>query len=297
MRTLVAASGIFLIAAGIISSGVNAATFTIIGEVDSSVCLYEESTAGVSGSCAIANHNGTGSLTARSELGSLGIGGSFYASGTNPEGADLGVRALMQAVFLDVLTFGIQSGTFILPVDVGGTNSVQGTGLFGGIVGGGAGISSAVGVVVGDTTIYYENSIYDGSSGQYSTIDGIGTLGISEVMFQIVGGQVDLLAAFDGQFWCQGLLFGSTCSVASDFFTSARFLSATVLDEFGVVSAASITSQSGFDYRAGVEPHAVAPVPLPAAGWFLGTALLMIGGVASRRRKRHGEATGNRLAK
>lgn len=282
MQRVFAATSIFsILAAGSVTDA-QAATFNVNGSVDSLVCVNETSSVGVSGGCDVSTSNGSATLDGRSDLGSMGIAGNIGATGTNPGGVELGPRATINANYFDVLSFGIQSGTFILPVDVAGSNSVVGTGMFGGIVGGGAGVSSTVGVVVGITNVYQETLVFDGLD--YYTFDVIGTLGVSNVFFEIVDGKVDLVANFTAALNCQGLFAGATCNANANFFTSARFLGATVLDELGSVSDTLITSQSGFDYRAGVAPHVIPPIPLPAGFWFLGSALLIMGGSAARAR-------------
>lgn len=81
---------------------------------------------------------------------------------------------------------------------------------------------------------------------------------------------------------CSILDSGTTCYSASDLGSSLRLTGLTFFDATGadVTSQLIVTSESGFDYVTGADPHTrndITPVPLPAGGFLMLAGLLGLG--------------------
>lgn len=244
----------------------NAATFTAIA---------------VGGGCEDRNSGSTGVsstcsdlASANSEPGRLGVYAFSQRSVTSPPLTifDTG-NASSTAILSDRLTFGISEGTFVLPVDLAGTfGSTNLTSSNGGLAllkaelrGGSAG-----------------NFFY---SGDFSQPDA--ATFVENATFNFTGGAFNLTAILEAtaRSCTLGLGENESCTAEVDFSSSLRLLGGTVLDTTGRVVDTTITATSGFDYKAGFEPHnpIIAPVPLPA-----GMPLLLAGlaGLFAIRKRR-----------
>lgn len=221
-------------------------------------------------------------FTTRADPGSIGIKGHM----TESSDFYLFRTASVGQYYFDTLTFGIQSGTFLLPVDVAG--SLDAPIASESVTGGGGGASAQIDVGIYGTNTY-TSVFHEGISsttGLGTSIERTGSLGTTVVPLSIVNGQVNLTASMEGQFQCDGRFDGGPCAPSIDFFDSARFLAATVLDANGnVVANPTITSASGFDYLTGLLPHQPSPVPLPASAFLLGGALAGLAGFRRRGRR------------
>ncbi len=75
-------------------------------------------------------------------------------------------------------------------------------------------------------------------------------------------------------------------------FYGLRFTGGDVLNANGDIVTTTITSDSGFDYLTGLDPHGSSPdpgpgpsvIPLPATAWLLG---LGVAGLVGLRRRRN----------
>ena len=218
-----------------------------------------------------------GNAFASASPGSLSVyTQAFAVSASSGFTSDGFVRAGAQ--FIDTLTFGgLQSGSISIPLDYAG--SIE----FDGNVPEGAAIlqRGSVSGGLGNDSVFNATVSFDTWNGIISS----GSLsGITDYVLEIVDGKASVWAGLGAssecQIWGAAGLFIS-CSSIVDYGASLRFLGATVFDDQGNRrDDVIITSESGFDYRKGVEPHDPGVgqpevIPLPATG------LLLIGGLAA----------------
>lgn len=234
-------------------------------------------------------------LSARADLGGVGVAGELrvtsLAQTTGPGASD---QARLFANIRDTLTFGIDTGTLILPVDVAGSIRIDSIpGVFGGSVQGQpSGFTSTQLTLVADQRDVF--TIFDrredvSAVGARSLTFNEGALGVTTLAIPFTDGRLDILLSLGATLFCSGGgEGGSLCVAGADFFNSARFLAASVADASGALLAApTITSSSGFDYLRGLDPHdPVSAVPAPAP------LLLLVSGLAAfgALRRRRGEA-------
>ncbi len=228
-----------------------ASYFAVVGQVEANVCAFDEGAAPVSGSCSISGSGTTVNLSARADLGSLGASGSTKTVGINPLGQTAGGRGIVTAQLSDTIYFsGISDGTLILPVDIFGTLSVEGMVNY-----------NRIGIFVGGQTVFARSLI---GSGQTEFGSSIGTLGTSLFNLDFTGGFLNLDASMGIDQTCTAVNFGDVCGNSLDFYSSMRFLGASVFDTNGILAGGvTMQSDSGFDYAVGLQPHSITPVPLP----------------------------------
>ncbi|MGB3315693.1 MAG: hypothetical protein WBB85_14895 [Albidovulum sp.] len=214
------------------------------------------------------------SAAARASYGDLGVSGSVSISGNSLASSGFFGRALFGASFSDVLTFGVSAGSISIPVDIAGNiiNFISQ-----------AAAQITFGVSLGSTTVYAISAVATDLGPSSAQVTG--STGITNVLIPFTGGQLRLDAGIAGSVSCMNGGGSFSCSSAADFFNSARLLAATVFDTSGnQILNPSITSESGFDYLAGVSPHQPAPIPVPASALMLFAALLSLAG--ARRLKK-----------
>lgn len=137
----------------------------------------------------------------------------------------------------------------------------------------------------GNALQVYRTNVAANSSLGALPISTTGKLGTTTFALEIINGKIDFLFSMFGNQQCAGKFDLGPCRTSFDFFNSARFLAATVLDENGnVLSNPSVTSASGFDYLVGLKPHSVPAVPIPASGAMFGSLLAGLIGWGRRRR-------------
>ena len=221
-------------------------------------------------------------LEYRSAPGTIGIKGRLQFNRDTPGEAGGPISTVnFSHSYEDNLTFGILTGTLRLPVDIAGT----------------VGIASAGGVSYAESSINV-NVVNAGPPGILTDfVAQTGGLEFSETTgrrmavldIPILNGKATVTAGIGGRLQCsRSPAEGETCDVSFDYFNSARFLAATVLDETGApVAAPTITASSGFDYLVGLDPHGdVSPIPLPAGIWLLGAGMMALLAKGRRRRPR-----------
>jgi hypothetical protein len=253
-----------------------AATFT--ATVFNGTCgfLVDTSETGASKDCGTASAAaGPGALRARVE--------AFDISATSGFLRDADVRAA--AILNDVIFFdGLSSGTISIPLDFGGSIELLSDVPEGYSVG----LTGAASAAIGSDVIF-------SVSASFSTFGGFTATGtgneIKTVAIPIVNGQAAISASIGATASCQLIVAGGVparCSALVDYGSSLRFLAASVFDPDGNLrDDVLVTSQSGFDYRKGVEPHSPSPevIPVPAPAVLLLTALLGLGVVRKSARR------------
>ena len=161
------------------------------------------------------------------------------------------------AFFLDDLVFGIESGFFVLPID--GLGSIK---------------------LLGNTSASGTSILFSGGIGPYGlSTEDTDVDSIVDVMFPIVNGGLRLSGGVRADAGCGSIGQEENCQIDIDFAASLRLLGGTVLDEnFNALSGISVSSDSGFDYLVGFEPHSrIQSVDTPAAIFFVltGTGLFL----------------------
>lgn len=226
---------------------------------------------------------------ARASVGSVGVSASALVDNTASQNGGGGSYVETFASFQDELSIGIGSGTLLLNVDVFGTQSTIAEEIFEttvNFIGGTRSITANL-LTNGVNTNLLSETVQVGTGGTTRS-NNSGSLGTTTVAAQFTGGTVNLNLNMFGSAGCfniPGNIIPSRafCSSEIDFFTSSRFVGATVLDANGDVVDTSIVATSGFDYLTGLDPH-VGPqvVPLPAASLML---LSGLGAFAAIRRR------------
>jgi len=201
--------------------------------------------------------------------------------------------AVATARFSDTLYFGIERGTFTIPLDFFGTVNTMVEVFHSEYISSAKSLALATGQA--GSPFYGESDGFSYLSFKEAhkvdrtyTADSYnnGTSFLkTEVVAEIIDGQVQVFGELDLQANC--VVFAAMCNASADYSNSLRFLGGTVRDLDGNIrNDVSVTSDSGFDYRVGRPPHDIdiAPVPLPASAWLLAGSLL--GLVRYRRRQR-----------
>lgn len=194
-------------------------------------------------------------------------------------------ESVASAGFSDTLSFGIQNGTFTIPIEflVRSTSVIPvkyASGINGHRV-------SAVGEL-GNTSI--EASITYDSFGDPLITGTFGDVVKTDVTFDILNGKVSLTGGLYAYSDCSPWTFynplsgvKASCEMEADGSSSLRLLGGTVRDASGQIVSTSVVSESGWDYLSGYEPHELAAVPLPASIWMLGAAFGFGGLLLGRR--------------
>jgi hypothetical protein len=207
---------------------------------------------------------GTLSVEARTAAASLAVG----PNGTGPFGL-YGGETKANALFSDTLSFSILSGTFLIPVDYNGTliqsSLINANGSFTSLSGS---ISSNTG---GSLT-------FGASQNSGAPING-NTSGVENALFPIVNGQLRLSGALlaIARPCLTGLSTGDFCTASANYGASMRLLGGSIFDDGGnLLTGASVSSESGFNYLVGAEPHTppVATVSIPASAFLLFSGLV-----------------------
>lgn len=214
-----------------------------------------------------------GNTAARASFGSIGVGVSSTAAVLQqPSGSDVSTSQAL-ASLSDTLTSSVISGWVSVPIDLAGQTVFSYFRPSGGDPGGIhsfalMSVTAWVGGIAGQTY----SSIFSAYTDDVSTSPDVttGSLGVTNLLVPLIGGQASFGLSMMADARCaSGTEVGTTCSSTIDFFSSARFLAATVFDASGnLVLGASLSSSSGFNYLAGVNPHP-APVPVPVSGMLL----------------------------
>lgn len=212
-----------------------------------------------------------GNSIARAEFGNIGV--LATASGRHGGGHPIWSST---ASMSDQLTFGIETGTFVVPIDIAGNISISHTGsrVFGPVPLVDIRLQANDDLIFRDSLTGVVNPDFE-----YDFVrNQVGNAGVTEFVLSIVDGRADLGLSMYATAFCLGNFY-ATCAATSDFFSSARILSSRVLDEDGNVVDVSVRADSGFDYLTGVEPHGgddggLTPVPVPAS------LPMLLGGIA-----------------
>ena len=181
------------------------------------------------------------------------------------------------ASFSDTISFSIDEGTFTIPLDLAGGH---GSGS-GGSGGGGGGTGIGIDVSEQGAPFATFGSISGGAGGQpfgarleiYNQAGEIivtetGTQAeVKEAVLPISNGVVRLSGGLRADASCGTIGTGGSCTVTVDYAASLRILGGTVRDSTGAVRTdVTVTSESGFDYLAGLPPHSFNTAPVADAG-------------------------------
>jgi hypothetical protein len=251
----------------------HAATVSASGVTNSGICgfgeigLSSDGVTSVQGGCAgaidVPYSIATGIARARASFGSVGV--EVRASTIQVPSEVFGAvqsSAVAIAEFSDTLKFSISEGVLRLPIEVAGTVLTSLNGI-------NAQFPARLGVdlqVIADFAQYF--SLYEYYFNNPETPIIGGEIGVNFVDVAFVNGSVGLQVRMSALAECySGRAVGDSCSSQAAFFNSARLLGATVFDLNGVVvDNGFLSSESGFDYARGLQPHQPSPVPLPFSG-------------------------------
>lgn len=199
------------------------------------------------------------------------------------------------AFFQDTIFFGVDVGTLTIPVDFNGTAFTQisrGLPETGGAriqlsASGGFGLAAATGDA-DRVRFSYSLTTSDTSAGSSTTEAGAKS-SVQSITLPFSGGSLSVSGGLRADATCLDVGQATLCVADMDYSSSLRLLGGTLRDVNGnVLSGIPVTSESGFDYLAGVAPHdPPAVVPLPP------TLPLLIGALAFLgigRRIRRGRA-------
>lgn len=244
-------------------------------------------TASVAGLCSIIDNDTDGaSASCGSSFGTAGPGSLSAAVQAfiliSSEGISSFGNASASARMIDTVFFeGLENGFISIPLDFAGSiefaTKLDGSGRVGARGDASAGMN---GETFFSVTATFDSLVGDSVFGNEAEV--------KDVTIPIVNGRATVRASLGIAANCQLVAAGnsdSSCRATVDYGSSLRFLGATVFDELGVQrDDVEITSESGFDYRRGVEPHVIPPavIPLPASGILFLTTLL---GIAVVRRR------------
>lgn len=266
-----------------------AATFQSSATIVNGNCSeFESNETGSSATCATATSGalqGIGAF-ASSEDGTLRVSTETYAFRNTSGVLEVsGQESKAQAVIQDTLFFDNDEGVFRLEVDLLGALALS---------------ASSIGA---PSTLYSQISFDVSANGTLYEIDaalseGVGfggssiSVDLAEVVdrveffeFDYTGGSLDIFMSLQASTLCAAALpSGGSCEASAQFENSLRLIGGEVLDLNGnILDAGFLSSESGFNYIEGVDPHdrGPTPVPLPA-----GMPLLLIGlaTIASLRR-------------
>lgn len=164
------------------------------------------------------------------------------------------------ASFSDVISIsGVSSGTLIMPLDLEGMVAGSGGSISGGVSLGGVSKLSFSGTEVGIVSRVVDARTAFSDNSFISIVASLNAEARSCSIFTEAP---------------------QSCVSQVDYGSSLRFLGITVLDESGndVTTRVTVTSQSGFDYVRGAEPHnETAVIPLPASAILLLSGLIFLG--------------------
>jgi len=217
---------------------------------------------------------------ANSELGRFGVAATSTTavSGEPVRVTRTGVMRAT-AIFSDIIYFGVSSGSFSIPIDVDGSIFNSNT------VGGDGSYASLTGEVRTNQSAGLAFSAGTGSPGSPTSF-------VSHALLPFTGGSMSLSVVFAAVAKACSSSYlgdGESCSASVDYKSSLRLLGGTLFDDDGkALSGVSVTSDSGFDYLAGYEPHdrPPSPVPVPAAMPLLFAGLFVLGFAGRRRNSR-----------
>lgn len=259
----------------------DAATFTVRAAAGGCE-LVDSNATGATVTCANANPVSTVNAVATAAPGVLSVlaGNTAVVGPGLPGNRLLGAQAI--ASFNDTLFFdGLETGTFEVPVDFLGIVSVSNTSP------GHPNATTAEisGGANGVTVNARETAVFQVSVGPVFTSTGSDDV-LETAVIEIVGGMAQLFGGLRADARCGDFAFTGlteTCAAISDFSASLRLLGGTVRDETGAVRTdVAVTSESGFDYLAGVAPHRrITVIPVPGALIFGATGILAL--FAARR--------------
>lgn len=273
---------------GLVTSAAGAATVSTSVSVGSGTCGSSSSLdgpgGGVSDACGASAYFGNnlrelgsanGVASARAGFGSIGVAAqSIVVTPQNP-GGDIHWESLANASFSDTIATSIGSGSIRVRLDLGGSFGPDLTGF--------PSTYQSLALISG-YLLSGSSSLGFGGGLDFFGVAGTDQRGIFDFDMPIINGYSTIYASLSARAACGAAVIGdgdTVCNSSVSFYTSMRFIGASVFDDQGVfVSDAIMTSDSGFDYATGVEPH-ISPVPLPAAGLLL---VLSIGCLGAFRR-------------
>lgn len=224
---------------------------------------------------------------AEATFGSLravaGVTGGQAFDGSATSGTVTTPTSEAGAFFNDLLTFGIEKGSFVVPVDIRGSVSGSASGnLTGYDLSGAFTVRNTLNAV--DFSVI--GFLRDESTGVNNARDNTSVDTIRDVVIPIDRGfatiafSVDVFANCTARTNSVPLGLSATCSAETSFGNSLRVLGGTVFDTNGNQVTTSVRSDSGFDYLQGVEPHsrnsAVVPLPSPLPLMAFGIAALAL---------------------
>lgn len=244
----------------------NASTYTATASAGGIGCSRADSSAtGGSASC-VGSVGGISSVKAiaGSAPGILRVDAQSFSARSSDGFGVFGGNTQATAFFDDTIFFGVDTGTFVIPLDLDG--SVE-------IIDGGVGNSNALAELSGGVT-------GAGASIEFFASANSGNQSlVVDAVFAFTGGFLNLSGGLRADAkGCSIIDSGSTCTASAAFGSSLRFLGGTLFDENGSqLNGVSVTSESGFDYLAGVEPHdRVNAVPLPPGILMLFSSVMAI---------------------
>ena len=214
--------------------------------------------------------------------GRLGVAATATSTTTSRSGAT--------ALFIDSLMFGIREGTFEFELDLLGATKVSTLEL------GWPGEALAkIGASFAASGAGGSDSLTLGSLVVHTAYPTQGfqvtTTGDPDVVTSLVVPFTDGFMRINGKLTAETscVVPATSCSAVADFISSLRFVGGVLRDADGNISTASVTSDSGFDYVTGIQPHDrgsdPTPVPVPAALPLLAAGLGALGLMGWRRKR------------
>ncbi len=260
-----------------------ASQFTVSGYVGG--CdVFEGNASGISFSCP--TYNG-GLASAASGGGHLSV--LAAASADRTDGVLTSSGATQAIAFMsDTITFGVDTGVFVVPLDFSGEiQTVVSLGSLGSSV---QNLSASISGGFSADNVNLTNFYYYTTESVDQNTDTITETGqksaVQLAAISFTGGQTTISASIRADAACGSVGQDSSCAVVVDYSNSLRFLAGLLYDLDGnPLPDVSVTSSSGFDYLTGVEPN-ISAAPLPAGLPLFASGLGLFGLLGWRRNRR-----------